>query len=81
MTPKQCVAARRLLGWSQKDLAATVRVHVAQIGWFERIGRLSKAKSGVDRLAEIRAAFEGAGVEFFNPSSDETGVRLREEES
>lgn len=77
MTPKQCIEARRLLGWTQRDLAKNVGVHVTQIGWFERIGRLSTPKSGGDRLADIRAILEVAGVEILDPSSDGIGVRLR----
>jgi hypothetical protein len=78
MTPEQCREGRRLLGWSQVRLARAVGTHTNEIS-FERIGRLSQARSGVDRLAAIPAALEAAGVIFVDENGDGPGVRLRKE--
>jgi transcriptional regulator with XRE-family HTH domain len=70
-TPGQCRAARALLSWSQGELAATSGVSQAAIANFE----LSKSTPIRANLAAIRAALEGAGVEFTNGEGE--GVRLR----
>jgi transcriptional regulator with XRE-family HTH domain len=78
MTAAQCIEARRLLNWTQKQLAQAAGMHVTQIGHFERIGELSMARSGSNRVKYIRAALEAAGIEFSDQSGDDLGVRLRE---
>ena len=69
--PKQCRAARGLLGIPRKDLAAASSVSVQTIAGFERGGRVPIRNNS----AAIRAALEAAGVEFI-PG----GVRLRSDE-
>lgn len=39
MTPRQCAAARALLGWSQSDLALAAEVAVSTVADFERSAR------------------------------------------
>ena len=60
--PKQCKAARNLLGWKQKDLAQKSGVGVATIGNFENEIRIPHART----LKDIKIAFEQAGMEFEN---------------
>ncbi len=78
MTPEQCIEARRLLGWSQTRLGDAIGIRFSVVGRFERIGRMTKARRGPDRLGAMRAAFEAAGVEFTD--GDQPGVKLRKAE-
>jgi transcriptional regulator with XRE-family HTH domain len=55
----QIKAARRLLGWSQSDLALNAGVSQIAVARIETIGKLS----GKQRIA-IRRALEEAGVAF-----------------
>lgn len=78
LTPAQARAARALLEWSQKDLAAQAGVAEATVTQFER-GNRSPSRA-VAR--SMRAALEAAGVEFIaqgaaSPSGGGEGVRLR----
>lgn len=68
MTPAQCRAARGLLEWTQSQLAASARVGLSTVRSFER----GVHTPVTHNLAAIRAALEGAGVEFI-----ERGVRLK----
>ena len=77
LTPAQARAARALLNWSQKDLAAHAGVAEPTVTQFER-GNRSPSRA-VAR--SMRAALEAAGVEFIargaaSPPGGE-GVRLR----
>jgi ribosome-binding protein aMBF1 (putative translation factor) len=70
ITPSQCKAARRLLGWSIAALAHKVRLSEIDVARFEA------AKPGMSFIgtAMIKRALEIAGVAF-----DEDGrVTLRE---
>jgi transcriptional regulator with XRE-family HTH domain len=70
-TSPQCRAARALLNWSQADLAQASGVATKTIADFER-----EERSPYDRtLADLREAFEIAGVEFTD--GDNPGVRRR----
>jgi transcriptional regulator with XRE-family HTH domain len=69
-TPAQCRAARGLIGWSQEQLASASKVAKATIANFETGDRAPYART----LADIRKAFESAGVEFTNGA--EPGVKL-----
>src|SRR5271170_4265531 len=71
ITPEQVKAARRLIGWSQEDLAGHVGVSETTIGEFETDGRLRLKLS----LAALRAALESAGIEF--TYGGEPGVKLK----
>jgi hypothetical protein len=74
LTPEQCRAARRLLGWSGVRLAALAdvspsTVHALEAGVPPRPGRC---------LDAIRAALEAAAVEFVAGDGGAPEVRLRE---
>ncbi len=72
LTSEQIRAARALLRWEQKNLAAAAGVSVETIKRLEKKpGRVSAYVQTVDA---IREALETAGVEFLN--GDAPGVRL-----
>ena len=73
--PGQCRAARALIGWSQDDLARESGVTKKSIADFER-GAVAKPQPRTMR--DLRAAFEGAGLEFIFPNGGGAGVRWRE---
>ena len=70
---EQIRAARALLGWEQRRLAAAAGVSV------ETIGRLERTRGPVSTYAAtaeaITKVLENAGIEFTN--DDALGVRLR----
>jgi transcriptional regulator with XRE-family HTH domain len=70
ITPAECKAARKLVGWSQRDLATKLLLDKSAIRKFESRGRLPWTLD----LVELRRLFEAAGLEFMN---DEDGVRLK----
>ncbi len=82
LTPAQARAARALLGWSQKELAASAAVAEPTVTQFERGNRTpSRAIAWA-----MRSALEAAGVEFIvqgacSPAGGGEGVRLRPSES
>jgi transcriptional regulator with XRE-family HTH domain len=82
LTPAQARAARALLGWSQKDLAAHAGVAEPTVTQFERGNRTpSRAIAWA-----MRSALEAAGVEFIargagSPEGGGEGVRLRPSEA
>ena len=60
ITPAECKAARKLVGWSVLDLAHRAGAEPMVLSRFEaRHGMLS-----LDKLTAVRRAFETAGVEF-----------------
>jgi transcriptional regulator with XRE-family HTH domain len=68
ITPQQCRDARKLLGWSEVDLAHRTGVGPAALGRFESgSGALDR-----DILGRILGVFEAAGVEFVH-----SGVSLK----
>jgi transcriptional regulator with XRE-family HTH domain len=71
ITAVQLKAARRLLGWSQSELAGQIGVSKTTISYMEND---YPRRSIASRIA-IRAALEDAGVEFTN--GGEAGVKLR----
>ena len=78
MTPIQIKAARGLLHWNVRKLAASSRTTYHLISTYEYSGRVSGAYLRMaqdDPLAAIRAALEAAGIEFTD--GDTPGVRLR----
>jgi transcriptional regulator with XRE-family HTH domain len=70
ITPAECKAARRRLGWSQHDLATRLVVAKDVIRQFESRESLPWALN----LIELRRVFEAAGLEF---TDDEDSTRLR----
>ena len=79
MLPVQCRMARIALDWSVKQLAENARVSTNTIVRLER-GEELKART----IEDIRKAFEGAGVLFFDgeySGSGGPGVRLAHKET
>lgn len=79
MTSEQVRAARALLRWEQKDLAAASGISLPSIGRLEmKPGPLGAYAS---TQAAILAAFEAAGIEFLDEGAASAtggaGVRLR----
>jgi transcriptional regulator with XRE-family HTH domain len=75
MTSEQVRAARMMLRWEQKDLAAMSGVSLPTIKRIEtRPGRLSAA---LETIAALRMAFEDRGIEFIN--GDKPGVVLHKD--
>jgi transcriptional regulator with XRE-family HTH domain len=60
ITPAECKAARKLLGWSREELATMLLIGQDTIGDFERRER----RSPLINLRKLCAVFEAAGVEF-----------------
>ncbi len=73
LSPAQCRAARGLLDWSRKQLAAVAWVKSAIIRRFEA-GALEPDHVTTDLL---QRAFEGAGIIFIAENGDGPGVRLQ----
>jgi transcriptional regulator with XRE-family HTH domain len=71
--PAECAAARKLLGWSQYDLAIKMLVSTNVISQFESRVRLPWLLD----LGELQRAFEARGVIFVEENGDWPGVRLR----
>lgn len=74
ISSEQIRAARALLRWEQKDLAAASKVSLPSIKRLEgQPGILAAQPRTVDALA---AAIEAAGVEFIAENGGGAGVRL-----
>jgi hypothetical protein len=72
ISSEQVRAARALIRWEQKDLAAASKISLPAIKKMETVpGRLAAQARTVEA---IRSAFEAAGVEFTN--GGQPGVRL-----
>lgn len=75
-SPRQCKAARDLLGWTQEALAKKADVGTKTIADFERGQRQPYRRT----MRDLRLAFEAAGIIFVaegevSPAAGE-GVRL-----
>lgn len=69
----QCRAARGLLGWTQDQLATAASVSKKTLADYE-----SGKRTPYDRtLADIRKAFEAAGLEFIPENGGGVGIRFR----
>ena len=80
MTPGQMKAARALLGWSFRRLAALSDTSIQMVTVFEYTGRVVLINSRnrtmpFDAVAAVRAALETAGIEFTN--GDTPGAQMR----
>ncbi|MFT5703950.1 MAG: transcriptional regulator with XRE-family HTH domain [Rickettsiales bacterium] len=62
ITPKQCKAARDMLGWTQENLSEKSEIGESTIADFERGFRTPFART----LRDIKNTFEKAGIEFIN---------------
>ena len=71
--PIQVRAARVLLGWTQKDLAAHAQVSVPFINRIERGERLGRA----EKLGQLRNALLEAGIEAYARPDGTFGVELQ----
>jgi transcriptional regulator with XRE-family HTH domain len=60
MSREQLIAARKLLGWSQMELARKAGVSERTIGEFERDAR----RPQLPYVSAIKRALEDGGVEF-----------------
>lgn len=75
ISPRQCRAARALLGWTQDDLAAAAAAGRRTCIKFEN-GETVAARTVID----LARALEGAGVIFLSEDGDlGVGVRLARE--
>lgn len=73
MSRDQCRAARGLLGWTQDQLATAASVSKKTLADYE-----SGKRTPYDRtLADIRRAFEAAGLEFIPENGGGAGIRFR----
>ena len=73
ITPKQCKAARELLGWKQSDFQEKSKLGIETIGNFERgIGNQTERT-----MADIKRTFEEAGIEFINDDQKIGAVVLK----
>ncbi len=73
-TPDQIRAARAMLRWSARELAARSSVHLTTIQRME--GRRGVLRGHIATLQKVQAALEAAGVEFTEPKRGGPGVRL-----
>ena len=69
----QCRAARALLGWSRDELAKQCKVSNATLADFEAGKRTPYGRT----LADIRKAFEEAGIQFIPENGGGAGVRFK----
>lgn len=76
LTPSQCRAARALLDWTQKDLAAHASISAVSIRAFEKGGEMRESNQKL-----LRLTFEAAGVIFIAENGEGPGVRLRKDRS
>jgi len=70
--PRQCRAARALLGWTQEDLAERAEIARITIRKFE--AGITNPHRATQRA--LQAAFENAGITFIDDEHDE-GVKVR----
>jgi transcriptional regulator with XRE-family HTH domain len=75
ISSEQVRAARALLRWEQRDLAAASGVSLPSIKRLETSPGVLGAQPRT--VAAIRAALESAGVEFIAENGGGAGVRLR----
>ena len=73
INPAQLRAARGLLDWSQDVLASAAGTTARSIARIEAGETTPRAST----MSAIRAALEGAGVEFIAKNGGGPGVRLR----
>ena len=73
MTSELLRAARALLRWQQRDLAAASAVSLATVKRLEAMGGVLIAHAST--VTALRRALEAAGIEFTN--GNQPGIRLR----
>lgn len=72
ITPEQCRAARALLDWTQRDLAARAKLSTLTIREFER--NKSRLKDSTAQL--LRMVLEAEGVVLIDANGGGPGARL-----
>ncbi len=75
LTPDQIRAARALLRWSARELAARSLVHLTTIQRMEGLHGVLRGR--IATLQKVQTALEAAGVEFTEPKRGDSGVRLQ----
>ncbi len=75
LNPDQIRAARALLRWSARELAARSSVHLTTIQRME--GQHGVLRGRIATLQKVQAALEAAGVEFTEPKRGGSSVRLQ----
>lgn len=76
MLPIQCKMARVAVGWGVRELAVAAKVSA------DTVARLERGEGLKERTVDaIRAALEGAGVEFIPQNGGGPGVRLKRPDS
>jgi len=75
ITGIQIRAARAVLRWSIKDLAAKSGISVPTIFRLEQEDGIPSSRSHT--LADLKATFETAGIEFIGTPEDRPGVRFK----
>lgn len=73
-SPRQCKAARALLGWTQRQLAAAAGVAAPTVATFESGSSVPMPQN----LQAIRRALEEGGIEFIPINGGGPGVRLKD---
>ena len=76
LTGEQIRAARALLHWEQKDLAAESRVSLPTVQRLD--AQYGEAKANAVMIDAITRTLETAGVEFIDRNGGGPGVRLKE---
>ncbi len=71
----QIRAARAMLRWSARELAARSSVHLTTIQRME--GQHGEPRGRIATLQKVQAVLEAAGVAFTEPKRGGSGVRLK----
>jgi DNA-binding XRE family transcriptional regulator len=75
LTGSQIRAARALLNWSGEDLAKKIGLARHTIMNLEKSDGVPPSRT--QTLLDIKAAFEGAGIEFIGTPENGAGVRFK----
>jgi DNA-binding XRE family transcriptional regulator len=75
LTGSQIRAARALLNWSGEDLAKKIGLARHTIMNLEKSDGVPPSRT--QTLLDIKAAFEGAGIEFIGTPESGAGVRFK----
>jgi transcriptional regulator with XRE-family HTH domain len=79
ITSEQIRAARAMLGWSVRELAARTGIGSATIKRYEAATGVPKSRKG--HLNGLKENFESAGIEFIGGPDDAPGIRIHKAES
>ncbi len=75
MTADQIRAARAMLRWSARELAARSSVHLTTVQRVERSRGILRGR--IATLQRVQSALEAAGIEFIDQKDSGPGVRLQ----